>query len=160
VNRLRMGLEAVEILSAYGLSWSYDMHLPSMGGSELITVLKSKPETAKIPIVIVTSRSGGFTAKRRRAQFTIFKDIDIEDQLGKALASCLNKTAGKLPGHSPQSRRRGRLASAEKSAAAKSFDNHFGVGCRRNHGRIVGGEQTRRGKKPAWPSWAAECSKR
>ena len=30
-----------------------DMQMPKMGGSELITALKSQPETAKIPIVIV-----------------------------------------------------------------------------------------------------------
>jgi len=93
------GVEAVEILSRVRpVLVITDMQMPSMGGSELITVLKSKPETAKIPIVIVTSRSGGFDSKETRAQFTIFKDIDIEDQLGKALASCLNKTAGYASG--------------------------------------------------------------
>jgi len=94
------GVEAVEILSSRvrPVLVITDMQMPSMGGSELITVLKSKPETAKIPIVIVTSRSGGFDSKETRAQFTIFKDIDIEDQLGKALASCLNKTAGYASG--------------------------------------------------------------
>jgi len=93
------GVEAVEILSRLQpVLVITDMQMPSMGGSELITVLKSKPETAKIPIVIVTSRSSGFDSKETRAQFTIFKDIDIEDQLGKALASCLNKTAGQASG--------------------------------------------------------------
>ena len=93
------GVEAVEILSRLQpVLVITDMQMPSMGGSELITVLKSKPETAKIPIVIVTSRSSGFDSKETRAQFTIFKDIDIEDQLGKALASCLNKTAGYASG--------------------------------------------------------------
>jgi len=93
------GVEAVEILSRLQpVLVITDMQMPSMGGSELITVLKSKPETAKIPIVIVTSRSSGFDSKETRAQFTIFKDIDIEEQLGKALASCLNKTAGQASG--------------------------------------------------------------
>ena len=64
-------------------------------GSELISVLKSKPETANIPIVIVTARSNGFDSKETRAQFTIFKDIDIEEQLEKALASTLEGRAAK-----------------------------------------------------------------
>jgi CheY-like chemotaxis protein len=72
-----------------------DLQMPSMGGSELISVLKSKPETANIPIVIVTARSHGFDSKETRAQFTIFKDIDIEQQLEKALASALTGRAAK-----------------------------------------------------------------
>jgi len=72
-----------------------DMQMPCMGGSELISVLKSKPETANIPIVIVTARSNGFDSKETRAQFTIFKDIDIEEQLEKALASTLKGRTAK-----------------------------------------------------------------
>jgi len=84
------GVEAVAVLNRVrpGLVIT-DMQMPCMGGSELISVLKSKPETANIPIVIVTARSNGFDSKETRAQFTIFKDIDIEEQLEKALASTL-----------------------------------------------------------------------
>lgn len=63
-----------------------DMQMPKMGGSELITALKSKPETAKIPIVIVAGRASGFDETETRADFAIYKDIDIEEQLAKALA--------------------------------------------------------------------------
>src|SRR5882724_7523039 len=84
------GVEAVAVLNRVcpGLVIT-DMQMPCMGGSELISVLKSKPETANIPIVIVTARSNGFDSKETRAQFTIFKDIDIEEQLEQALASTL-----------------------------------------------------------------------
>ena len=58
-----------------------------MGGSELISALKDKPETAHIPIVILTGRSSGFDSTENRAEFTIFKDIDIQEQLEKALAA-------------------------------------------------------------------------
>lgn len=62
-----------------------DMQMPKMGGSELITALKGEASTARIPIVIVAGRQSGFNENEKRADFAIFKDIDIEEQLGKAL---------------------------------------------------------------------------
>ena len=62
-----------------------DMQMPTMSGSELITALKNKPETARIPIIIVAGRASGFEETEKRADFAIYKDIDIEGQLGKAL---------------------------------------------------------------------------
>lgn len=90
------GVEALAVLKRVqpGLIIT-DMKMPGMGGSELITVLKSNAETAHIPIVIVTSRSQGFDGKETRAQFVIFKDIDIEEQLEKVLSSALNGPAAK-----------------------------------------------------------------
>ena len=82
------GVEALEILKRVtpGLMIT-DMQMPAMGGSELISALKDKPETAHIPIVILTGRSRGFDSTENRAEFTIFKDIDIQEQLEKALAA-------------------------------------------------------------------------
>jgi CheY-like chemotaxis protein len=71
-----------------------DMQMPKMGGSELITALKSQPETAKVPIVIVAGKNSG-TVAEERADFAIFKDIDIESQLEKALDSVLGARAAK-----------------------------------------------------------------
>ena len=62
-----------------------DMQMPKMSGSELITALKAQPETSEIPIVIVAGKQSGFEKKEKRANFAIFKDIDIETQLAKAL---------------------------------------------------------------------------
>jgi CheY-like chemotaxis protein len=80
------GIEALEVLARArpGLVIT-DMQMPAMSGTELITALKSNPETSGIPIVIVTGRSRGFDRNETRAQFTIFKDIDIQEQLEKAL---------------------------------------------------------------------------
>jgi CheY-like chemotaxis protein len=72
-----------------------DMQMPVMSGSELISILKSAPETAQIPIIIVASRSSGFTESETRASFAICKDIDIEAQLEKALEAVLGKTLAK-----------------------------------------------------------------
>jgi len=78
-----------------------DMQMPKMSGSELITALKQQPSTANIPVVIVAGKQSGFDKTEKRANFAIFKDIDIEDQLGKALEVLLS-------------------AKLEKSQAAKS----------------------------------------
>ena len=66
-----------------------DMQMPKMGGAELITAVKAQPQTANIPIVIVAGKQSGFEKKEKRANFTIFKDIDIESQLAKALKAVL-----------------------------------------------------------------------
>jgi|SRR5246127_2508224 CheY-like chemotaxis protein len=82
------GMEALDVLKRVvpGLVIT-DMQMPAMGGSELISALKDKPQTAAIPIVILTGRSSGFDQSEKRAEFTIFKDIDIQEQLEKALAA-------------------------------------------------------------------------
>jgi CheY-like chemotaxis protein len=72
-----------------------DMQMPRMSGSELITELKARPETVNVPIVIVAGKQSGFENTERRANFAIFKDIDIEAQLAKALAAVLGSGAGK-----------------------------------------------------------------
>ena len=82
------GAEALDILSRVRPALVItDMQMPTMGGTQLITALKSRPETSEIPIFIVTGRSSGYDRNETRAQFTIFKDIEIEEQLGNALAS-------------------------------------------------------------------------
>jgi CheY-like chemotaxis protein len=70
-----------------------DMQMPKMSGSELITALKSKPETAGIPIIIVAARASGFDKSEKRANFAIFKDIDIDTQLAQALDAVLGKAS-------------------------------------------------------------------
>jgi CheY-like chemotaxis protein len=70
-----------------------DLQMPKMSGSELITALKGKTETAGIPIIIVAGRSSGFEQSERRANYAICKDIDIEEQLAKALDAVLGKSS-------------------------------------------------------------------
>jgi len=72
-----------------------DMQMPKMSGTELITALRAEPETANIPIVIVAGKNSGFDAREHRANFTIFKDIDIEAQLAKALDAVLSNSSPK-----------------------------------------------------------------
>jgi CheY-like chemotaxis protein len=70
-----------------------DMQMPRMSGAEFITALKAQPETANIPIIIVAGKNRGFNANEQRADFAIFKDIDIEAQLEKALEAVLGTRA-------------------------------------------------------------------
>jgi CheY-like chemotaxis protein len=62
-----------------------DIQMPKMSGSELITAVKSDAALAGIPIVIVAGKQSGFEHTETRATYTIFKDINIEEQLKKAL---------------------------------------------------------------------------
>jgi CheY-like chemotaxis protein len=67
-----------------------DMQMPKMGGSEFIAELKARPETAFIPVVILTAkRSSPRNEDGVRADFVIYKDIDIVSQLQKALQTVL-----------------------------------------------------------------------
>jgi len=72
-----------------------DMQMPRMTGSQLITALKTKSETSGIPIIILAGKSSGFDNDEKRAAFAIFKDIDIETQLAKALDAVLGDQAMK-----------------------------------------------------------------
>jgi CheY-like chemotaxis protein len=75
-----------------------DMQMPKMSGSEFITALKSKPETAAIPIIIVAARASGFDKTETRANFAVFKDIDIESQLVKVLETLAVKAGVQAAG--------------------------------------------------------------
>jgi len=90
------GLEALEVLKSVRPDLIVtDMQMPRMGGGELISAVKKDPRLTDIPIVIVAGKQSGFQQTETRANFTIFKDIDIEDQLGKALQSLLGARAAK-----------------------------------------------------------------
>ncbi len=93
------GLEALEILERVHPDLIVtDMQMPKMSGNELITALKKNPETAGIPIIIVAGRGSGFDEKETRANFAIYKDIDLQDQLGKALDAVMGKSFGQGAG--------------------------------------------------------------
>lgn len=65
-----------------------DMQMPGMSGGELIAYLKAREQTSGIPIVVLTGRrSGRPTESAEGADFVIYKDIDIVDQLDRAVNS-------------------------------------------------------------------------
>lgn len=66
-----------------------DMQMPKMNGTEFITALKNNTATAGIPIVVVSSKHNESLKKENRADLKIYKDIEIEEQLAKALQTVL-----------------------------------------------------------------------
>ena len=94
------GAEAVEALAHVRADLIVtDMRMPKMSGSEFITALKSKEETRGVPIIVVTSKANGSCEPDERADFVIYKDIDVETQLDAALESVMeNKSRGQANG--------------------------------------------------------------
>jgi CheY-like chemotaxis protein len=93
------GVEALQILErVQPVLIVTDMQMPKMTGSELITELKSNEATAKIPVIIVAGRASGFDETEKRADFAIYKDIDIEGQLEKALGALMGSSHGQGAG--------------------------------------------------------------
>jgi len=63
-----------------------DMQMPEMGGGELITTLRSKSQTAAIPIIVLTGRkSSRDKIDEWMNASIIYKDININEQLGNAV---------------------------------------------------------------------------
>jgi CheY-like chemotaxis protein len=89
------GMEAMQILSNVLPDLIVtDLMMPKMTGSELITAVKGDPRTAHIPLVVLAGRRSAIEMKPEgRADYVIFKDIDIEEQLGKALALTLSQNS-------------------------------------------------------------------
>ena len=84
------GLDALEIIRRIHPDLIItDIQMPKMSGSEFIAELKAHSETKKIPVIIVAGKQSGFEKTEHGADFAIFKDIDIEGQLAKALQAIL-----------------------------------------------------------------------
>ncbi len=65
-----------------------DLQMPRMTGPEFITVLKSNPTTATVPVIVLSGRrSPQHPLREDRADYVIWKDIDIVAQLDKALGA-------------------------------------------------------------------------
>jgi len=80
------GAEAIEVVSRIHPDLIVtDMRMPKMSGSEFITALKGNEKTARIPVLVVTSKANGTCDADERAEFVIYKDIDVETQMDAAL---------------------------------------------------------------------------
>ncbi len=82
------GAEAVQILAGMRPDLIVtDLMMPLMTGSELITTVKADAATCNIPIIVLAGRRSAEEMRPEgRADYVIFKDIDIVEQLDKALA--------------------------------------------------------------------------
>ena len=67
-----------------------DLQMPKMNGAELIAAIKARPETAHIPIIVLSGRSSDAKpVNNNRVQAIIFKDIDIVQQLDLAVCHAI-----------------------------------------------------------------------
>jgi CheY-like chemotaxis protein len=86
------GVEALEILARVQPAVIVtDLQMPKMSGSEFITAVKNNLETTAIPIIVLARRTSGANPSETRANFFIYKDIDIEAQLAKTLDELFGK---------------------------------------------------------------------
>jgi len=89
------GVDALEMLKSIQPEIIItDLQMPKMDGHHFIRALKAKPGTAEIPIVILAGKkSEAQSETEKQANYIIFKDIDIETQLHKALEIVLHPPA-------------------------------------------------------------------
>lgn len=85
------GIEAMEMLCALQPDIIVtDLQMPKMDGHELISALKGKPQTSEIPVVILAGKNQPVQPTEAAGRYVIYKDIDIVDQLGRALETLLS----------------------------------------------------------------------
>jgi CheY-like chemotaxis protein len=91
------GVEALEMLQQIKPDVIVtDLQMPKMGGRELITILKNRPDTREVPIIVLAGKkSSSDPAEETRADVIIYKDIDILDQLELAICSTFPEMVGK-----------------------------------------------------------------
>lgn len=97
VESVSNGEEALEVLNSVLPDLIFtDLTMPKMDGHELITRLKSRPLTAQIPVVVLSARRNKGEREEDRGNFRIYKDIDIDQQLERALRTLLAKDSSQL----------------------------------------------------------------
>ena len=87
------GVEALEVLNSFVPDIIItDLSMPRMGGAELVSRIRQIEVFADTPIIVLAARHSASEMIAERpagAVAVIFKDIDIEVQLGHALDATL-----------------------------------------------------------------------
>ncbi|MBZ5531814.1 MAG: response regulator [Acidobacteriia bacterium] len=84
------GVEALELLVNLQPDLIVtDLQMPKMDGYQFMAALKKDPKTATIPVVVLAQRQSTEQSTDDRARWVIFKDIDIADQLRRAVETIL-----------------------------------------------------------------------
>ena len=64
-----------------------DLKMPRLDGYALINALKANPETAGIPVLVLAAKPPSGDLKETGAHSIIYKDLNVEEQLVRALES-------------------------------------------------------------------------
>jgi CheY-like chemotaxis protein len=83
------GMEAIDMLQHITPNVIVtDLQMPKMTGTELITILKKRPDTKDVPIIVLAGKkTTSDPAEETRAEVVIYKDIDIIEQLELAITA-------------------------------------------------------------------------
>jgi CheY-like chemotaxis protein len=88
------GVEALEVLNNFVPDIIVtDLAMPRMGGAELVSRIREQQVYADTPILVLAARRSASelaTDMPTGTAAVIFKDIDIEEQLGRALEATLS----------------------------------------------------------------------
>ena len=90
------GIEALEMLRHITPNIIVtDLQMPKLTGSQLITVLKGRADTANLPIIVLAGKSSvSNLTEEPRGNQVIYKDIDINEQLDRALGVIFPEKVG------------------------------------------------------------------
>jgi CheY-like chemotaxis protein len=87
------GMEALRVLEHFIPDIIItDLSMPRMGGVELVSMVRQRKEFAQMPILVLSARRNASDLRQElppEIAAVIFKDIDIEEQLVRALAHAL-----------------------------------------------------------------------
>ncbi|HET8890277.1 MAG TPA: response regulator [Candidatus Angelobacter sp.] len=64
-----------------------DLQMPRLDGYALIDALKANPETEGIPVLVLAAKPVSGDVKETGAHSIIYKDLNVEEQLVRALGS-------------------------------------------------------------------------
>jgi len=88
------GVDALRVLESFVPDVIItDLSMPRMGGVELVANVRQREEFSAMPILVLAARRNAAELRRElppEIQAVILKDIDIEEQLVRALAHALH----------------------------------------------------------------------
>jgi CheY-like chemotaxis protein len=81
------GLDALNILERFRPDLIVtDLQMPRMDGGELIRTVRTRPQLAAVPIIVLTAQKDS-APQNHQVAYVIYKDIGIVEQLDAALAA-------------------------------------------------------------------------
>jgi CheY-like chemotaxis protein len=87
VESASQGLDALNILERFRPDLIVtDLQMPRMDGGELIRTVRTRPQLATVPIIVLTAQKES-APENHKVAYVIYKDISIVEQLDAALAA-------------------------------------------------------------------------